>query len=39
MTARQPVLVTRPLLDQVLRFLEDHCDVTRNREDRPMDRD
>jgi glyoxylate reductase len=35
----QPVLVTRPLLEQVLRFLEVRCDVTRNREDRPMDRD
>lgn len=39
MSAGEPVLVTRPLPDQVLRFLEERCDVARNREDRPMDRD
>ncbi|HET6770590.1 MAG TPA: D-glycerate dehydrogenase [Actinomycetota bacterium] len=39
MTDRPPVLVTRRLADEVMRFLDDHCMVTLNDEDRPMPRE
>lgn len=39
MTDRPPVLVTRRLADEVMRFLDEHCTVTLNDEDRPMPRE
>jgi glyoxylate reductase len=39
MTDRAPVLVTRHLADEVMRFLDDRCMVTLNDEDRPMARE
>ena len=39
MSDRSPVLVTRSLADEVMRYLDEHCLVTLNDEDRPMQRD
>jgi glyoxylate reductase len=39
MTERPPVLVTRRLADEVMRYLDEHCTVTLNAEDRPMPRE
>jgi glyoxylate reductase len=39
MTDRPPVLVTRRLADEVMRFLDEHCTVTLNDEDRPIPRE
>jgi glyoxylate reductase len=39
MTDRPPVLVTRRLADEVMRYLDEHCAVTLNDEDRPMPRE
>jgi glyoxylate reductase len=39
MTDRPPVLVTRHLADEVMRFLDEHCTVVVNDEDRPMPRE
>jgi glyoxylate reductase len=39
MTDRPPVLVTRALADEVMQYLDQHCVVTLNDEDRPMRRD
>jgi glyoxylate reductase len=39
MRDRPPVLVTRALSDEVLRYLDEHCSVTLHDEDRPMPRE
>jgi glyoxylate reductase len=39
MIDRPPVLVTRRLADKVMRYLDEHCLITVNDEDRPMPRD
>jgi glyoxylate reductase len=39
MRDRPPVLVTRALSDDVLRYLDEHCSVTLHDEDRPMPRE
>jgi glyoxylate reductase len=39
MTERPPVLVTRALPDDVLRYLDEHCSVTLHEENRPMPRE
>ncbi|HET6776279.1 MAG TPA: D-glycerate dehydrogenase [Actinomycetota bacterium] len=39
MTHRPPVLVTRPLADQVIEYLNEHSSVTLHDDDRPMPRE
>lgn len=39
MIDRPPALVTRRLAEEVMRYLDEHCLVTLNDEDRPMPRD
>jgi glyoxylate reductase len=39
MTDRPPVLVTRRLAEEVMRYLDQHCTVTLHDEDRPMPRE
>lgn len=39
MTDRPPVLVTRRLAEEVMRYLDQHCAVTLHEEDRPMPRE